>query len=70
MVDEIPRRCPLTRTMIVLAVGDSAADAASRRPRRPRRADKGKPGSPGESASAPGQAAEKNAAKKCKAERT
>ena len=32
-------------------------------------ADKGKPASPGQSAAAPGQSAEKNAAKKCKAER-
>jgi ABC-type microcin C transport system permease subunit YejB len=32
-------------------------------------ADKGKPESPGSSATAPGQSAEKNAAKKCKAER-
>ena len=33
-------------------------------------ADKGKPASPGSSAAAPGQSAEKNAAKWCKAERT
>jgi hypothetical protein len=33
-------------------------------------ADNGKPASPGQSANAPGQSAEKNAAKKCKAERT
>ena len=33
-------------------------------------ADKGKPDSPGKSASAPGQSAEQNAAKACKAERT
>ncbi len=32
-------------------------------------ADKGKPESPGKSAAAPGQSADKNAAKKCKAER-
>jgi hypothetical protein len=32
-------------------------------------ADKGKPDNPGNSAAAPGQSAEKNAAKKCKAER-
>ena len=32
-------------------------------------ADKGKPESPGNSAAAPGQSADKNAAKKCKAER-
>ena len=32
-------------------------------------ADKGKPENPGNSQSAPGQSAEKNAAKKCKAER-
>jgi hypothetical protein len=32
-------------------------------------ADKGKPESPGNSAAAPGQSAEKNAAKKCKTER-
>jgi ABC-type microcin C transport system permease subunit YejB len=32
-------------------------------------ADSGKPASPGNSASAPGQSAEKNAAKQCKAER-
>ena len=32
-------------------------------------ADNGKPASPGNSAAAPGQSAEKNAAKKCKAER-
>jgi hypothetical protein len=32
-------------------------------------ADKGKPESPGNSASAPGQSAEKNAAKACKVER-
>ena len=31
--------------------------------------DKGKPESPGNSAAAPGQSAEQNAAKKCKAER-
>ena len=33
-------------------------------------ADKGKPESPGKSAAAPGQSEDKNAAKKCKAERT
>jgi len=33
-------------------------------------ADNGKPASPGQSANAPGQNAEKNAAKSCKAERT
>ena len=32
-------------------------------------ADNGRPASPGNSAAAPGQSAEKNAAKKCKAER-
>ena len=32
-------------------------------------ADQGKPASPGQSAAAPGQSADKNAAKKCKAER-
>jgi hypothetical protein len=57
----------MKRTLIVVAallsLGVSAALAAPP-------ADKGKPASPGQSAAAPGQSAEKNAAKKCKAERT
>jgi hypothetical protein len=56
----------MKRTLIVVAallsLSVSAALAAPP-------ADHGKPASPGQSASAPGQSAEKNAAKKCKAER-
>ena len=57
----------MKRTLIVVAallsLSVSAALAAPP-------ADKGKPASPGQSAAAPGQSGEKNAAKKCKAERT
>jgi hypothetical protein len=57
----------MTRTLIVVASALClAVPAALAAPP----ADKGKPDSPGKSASAPGQSAEKNAAKKCKAERT
>ena len=56
----------MKRTLIVVAallsLSVSAALAAPP-------ADKGKPASPGQSANAPGQSADKNAAKKCKAER-
>ena len=56
----------MKRTLIVVAallsLSVSAALAAPP-------ADKGKPASPGQSAAAPGQSADKNAAKKCKAER-
>ena len=56
----------MTRTLILvtafLALAVPAALAAPP-------ADKGKPDSPGHSASAPGQSAEQNAAKKCRAER-
>ena len=56
----------MKRTLIVVAallsLSVSAALAAPP-------ADNGKPASPGQSANAPGQSAEKNAAKKCKAER-
>jgi hypothetical protein len=56
----------MARTLIVLAAFLSlAVPAALAAPP----ADKGKPESPGNSAAAPGQSAEKNAAKKCKAER-
>ena len=57
----------MKRTLIVvtalLSLSVSAALAAPP-------ADSGKPASPGQSANAPGQSADKNAAKKCKAERT
>ena len=56
----------MKRTLIVVAaflsLSVSAALAAPP-------GDNGKPASPGQSASAPGQSADKNAAKKCKAER-
>ena len=56
----------MKRTLIVviafLSLAVSAALAAPP-------ADKGKPENPGHSATAPGQSAEKNAAKACKAER-
>jgi len=56
----------MKRTLIVVAalmcLSVSAALAAPP-------ADKGKPASPGNSANAPGQSADKNAAKTCKAER-
>ena len=53
----------MTRTLIVVAAFLSLAvpTALAAPP-----ADKGKPDSPGKSAAAPGQSAEKNAAKKCK----
>jgi hypothetical protein len=56
----------MTRTLIVIAafLGLAGTAALAAAP-----ADKGKPGSPGASASAPGQSAEKNAAKRCKAQR-
>ena len=56
----------MTRTLIVIAAFLSLAvpTALAAPP-----ADKGKPDSPGNSAAAPGQSAEKNAAKKCAAER-
>lgn len=63
----IQRRIPLmTRTLIVLAalLAFSVPTALAVPPE-----GKGKPASPGSSAAAPGQSAEKNAAKKCKAER-
>ena len=59
----------MTRTLIVIAsILCLAVPAALAAPP----ADKGKPESPGKSksAAAPGQSAEKNAAKTCKAERT
>ena len=57
----------MTRTLIVVAAFLSlAVPAALAAPP----ADKGKPESPGQSANAPGQSAEQNAAKWCKAERT
>ena len=56
----------MTRTLIVIAafftLTGTAALAAPP-------ADKGKPESPGKSGAAPGQSAEQNSAKKCKAER-
>ena len=53
----------MTRTLIVVAAFLSlAVPAALAAPP----ADKGKPDSPGNSAAAPGQSAEQNAAKKCK----
>jgi ABC-type microcin C transport system permease subunit YejB len=56
----------MKRTLIIaaalLSLSVSAALAAPP-------ADNGKPASPGQSANAPGQSADKNAAKKCKAER-
>jgi hypothetical protein len=60
------RRVFMTRTLIVIAafLGLAGTAALAAPP-----ADKGKPESPGASASAPGQSAEKNAAKKCKAQR-
>ena len=56
----------MSRILIVLAVilGLAVPTALAAPP-----ADKGKPDSPGNSAAAPGQAADKNAAKICKAER-
>ena len=57
----------MTRLLIVFAAFLSlAAPAALAVPS----ADNGKPESPGSSAAAPGQSAEQNAAKACKAERT
>ena len=56
----------MTRTLIVIAAFLTlSVPAALAVPP----ADKGKPEKPGNSQSAPGQSAEKNAAKKCKAER-
>jgi hypothetical protein len=56
----------MARPLIVIAAFLSlAVSAAIAAPP----ADKGKPESPGKSAAAPGQSADKNAAKKCKAER-
>ena len=56
----------MSRILIVLAVflGLAVPTALAAPP-----ADKGKPENPGHSATAPGQSAEKNAAKACKAER-
>jgi hypothetical protein len=56
----------MTRTLIVLAafLALSVPAALAAPPE-----GKGKPESPGQSAAAPGQSADKNAAKKCKAER-
>ena len=51
--------------IVVIALLSLSASAALAVPP----ADHGKPASPGQSANAPGQSAEKNAAKKCKAER-
>jgi hypothetical protein len=57
----------MTRTLLVLAAFlVLAVPTAFAAPP----ADKGKPESPGKSAAAPGQSEDKNAAKKCKAERT
>jgi hypothetical protein len=56
----------MTRTLIVIAAFLSLAGTAALAAPP---ADKGKPESPGASASAPGQSAEKNAAKKCTAQR-
>jgi hypothetical protein len=56
----------MTRTLIVIAAFLSLAGTAALAAPL---ADKGKPESPGASASAPGQSADKNAAKKCKAQR-
>ncbi len=56
----------MTRTLIVAAAFFAlAVPAALAVPP----ADQGKPDSPGNSAAAPGQSVDKNAAKKCKAER-
>ena len=56
----------MTRTLIVLAAFLTLSiPAALAAPPE----GKGKPESPGKSAAAPGQSADKNAAKKCKAER-
>ena len=56
----------MTRTLIVIAAFLTlSVPAALALPP----ADKGKPEDPGKSQSAPGQSAEKNAAKACKAER-
>jgi len=56
----------MTRTLIVLAsILALSVPAALAAPPE----GKGKPESPGKSSAAPGQSAEKNAAKKCKAER-
>ena len=56
----------MTRTLIVIAAFLTlSVPAALAVPP----ADKGKPENPGKSQSAPGQSAEKNAAKACKAER-
>ena len=58
--------CDMTRTLIVLAAFLTlSVPAALAAPPE----GKGKPESPGKSAAAPGQSADKNAAKKCKAER-
>jgi hypothetical protein len=51
--------------VVVLALLSLTVSAALAAPP----ADKGKPASPGQSAAAPGQSADKNAAKRCKAER-
>jgi hypothetical protein len=56
----------VTRALIVIAAFLSLAGTAALAAPP---ADKGKPESPGASAAAPGQSAEKNAAKKCKAQR-
>jgi hypothetical protein len=56
----------MTRTLIVIAAFLSLAGTAALAAPP---ADKGKPESPGASASAPGHSADKNAAKKCKAQR-
>jgi hypothetical protein len=56
----------MTRALIVIAAFFSLAGTAALAAPP---ADKGKPESPGKSAAAPGQSAEQNAAKKCKAER-
>jgi hypothetical protein len=56
----------MTRALIVIAAFLSLAGTAALAAPP---ADKGKPESPGKSGAAPGQSAEQNSAKKCKAER-
>ena len=56
----------MTRTLIVLAAFLTLSLPAALAASPP---GKGKPASPGNSAAAPGQSADKNASKKCKAER-
>jgi hypothetical protein len=67
------RTLTVLAAFLILAVPAALAvppDDKGAKPEKADKAEKGKPESPGKSANAPGQSAEQNAAKWCKAERT